>query len=669
MTLKGFVKSFYKATSSTYFLCGRHKLFNVVICRDVSVQRPCLPNRTPFVSPIPSSLVERRTLAVASSSSELHSEQNEEEDIDEEEEDWDDVQTSFDADNNIVLLSGDARKDRNVVRAVQQKLLSYNAGKDVMRQRRLTDEECAQLRRDVLYVLQTGQLPPMTAGGTLSGRESDSSSSSATTADLTPQLAAAGADLAASPGSRSFATTSVVHRTCDGRLLKVLRVLEAYGVAFSYLEFLRSRHLFNVATAVLACELIYKAAIYKLATQQDVADLIEYIEQRFPFTFSVSSIHKLYCLAATSKYKNAVEELKAEGLNFDSPTRHLILTSACFEHNDSRAAFDLLGALARNRRVFVDERSHDFKDMCSSACVFFARRAKSHPDMTLALFHKFLSMMQTLKISGLPFKIEPSVRDMFASISPTMTTNLAQIDSTGKCSGCSMLMPKEELNSKEFEDMKKFVMQELMHGKDVFRSSTPNEMRRFIQQVANSAPYDIVFDALNVAFHGAVRLFDDASRAQYLIGVINGFKKHLGCKTVCVVTRRHLLRNTPQQLAYLKKWTSLVLLDDSTVDDPFVLYSALASGPGCYVVSKDRYGFLCYALDFRVQSLFKRWLRTRLVSDWRLSVDGKLNMPESHALSSHVDQDGCHIPLMPKSSKQLNVPVQWICVRRSKESR
>jgi aspartyl-tRNA synthetase len=45
-------------------------------------------------------------------------------------------------------------------------------------------------------------------------------------------------------------------------------------------------------------------------------------------------------------------------------------------------------------------------------------------------------------------------------------------------------------------------MDRVVVGKDIFRNTTPEEMKEFLHFVKMTSPYDMVIDGLNVAFAG-----------------------------------------------------------------------------------------------------------------------------------------------------------------------
>lgn len=72
----------------------------------------------------------------------------------------------------------------------------------------------------------------------------------------------------------------------------------------------------------------------------------------------------------------------------------------------------------------------------------------------------------------------------------------------GICKSCQKHLNTITITEEEFRTLQRAFMDRVVVGKDVFRNTTPEEIKGFLHFVKMTAPYDLVIDGLNVAFTG-----------------------------------------------------------------------------------------------------------------------------------------------------------------------
>lgn len=72
----------------------------------------------------------------------------------------------------------------------------------------------------------------------------------------------------------------------------------------------------------------------------------------------------------------------------------------------------------------------------------------------------------------------------------------------GICKSCQKHLNTVPITEEEFRTLQCAFMDRVVVGKDVFRNTTPEEIKGFLHFVKMTAPYDMVIDGLNVAFTG-----------------------------------------------------------------------------------------------------------------------------------------------------------------------
>ena len=70
----------------------------------------------------------------------------------------------------------------------------------------------------------------------------------------------------------------------------------------------------------------------------------------------------------------------------------------------------------------------------------------------------------------------------------------------GNCLNCNLNLRQIEITNEEFNDLASAVLKNLMIGKNVYCSTSPQELKRYMTFVQTMKKYDVVVDGLNVAY-------------------------------------------------------------------------------------------------------------------------------------------------------------------------
>lgn len=533
---------------------------------------------------------------------------------------------SSEVDNNADISVSCIRQERQIV-TILREYLSDNDGHDC----RVSDQKCQELRNELFREAQknSGQMSKGSGSGAMGG-----------------------------------APTLLIPRRIDSQVLHAVLLNKLYGLGASYLMYLLRKDLYNPATVVQACEIAFKAWSDDLFTSEEAEQLLVYMDEKFGELFKVSPLHRNYVATITPRYKQMAETLMTSETK--SISYHVMLVCCCFKHGETRLAFDLLRSLADSEKITVSEFGYNFAYLCESVmkCALHKMKQNQAND-ALQIFRNFVDFVFRTKMSGLPAKLESQIREIFSGLNPVWNVEDVEIYKNGTCSHCGTKLVEENLTENEFIKMRTAVMNDLMFGKDVFRSSTPEEMIAFQKMLAINKPFDVVFDALNVAMYRTGRLSSPKVRVQNLINKIDHLKQQYNFKKACVIGRRHLFEGCPVEMGILRRIACVVSLDNATVDDPFTLYAALSSGAKCYVVSADQFSFLSRDVGLKEAQIFKRWLRCRLIGLFNEAGYSESILPNDHALLCQNDMGGYHVPLIPKPKE----PVRWICIRRPERNK
>ncbi|XP_059579035.1 mitochondrial ribonuclease P catalytic subunit isoform X3 [Alligator mississippiensis] len=92
-----------------------------------------------------------------------------------------------------------------------------------------------------------------------------------------------------------------------------------------------------------------------------------------------------------------------------------------------------------------------------------------------------------------------SIKLWFESIpGEKWTGRLTSMENGWGCPVCNQVLETIELSKKEYNILKKKIMKNVMQGNDIFKKTTPQELKRFQDFMENRLPYDIVLDGLNI---------------------------------------------------------------------------------------------------------------------------------------------------------------------------
>nr|CAG4637315.1 EOG090X0CGF [Ceriodaphnia reticulata] len=176
-------------------------------------------------------------------------------------------------------------------------------------------------------------------------------------------------------------------------------------------------------------------------------------------------------------------------------------------------------------------------------------------------------------------------------------------EATGRCQSCQKSLANTDVTDEEFTALRKRLLENVLFGKDVFIGSKPEELRKFQEFIQKTAPYDVVIDGLNVAYHQAAKSRDQPARKVQLQSVIKHFTSRK--QRVLVLTRKHLLQEPALQ--NMKKQAHIFITDNLSQDDPFLLYAAVQSKHTKFV-SDDLFRDHLYRLaDPQLQNIFRLW--------------------------------------------------------------
>ncbi|KAL3213980.1 hypothetical protein MRX96_007377 [Rhipicephalus microplus] len=293
------------------------------------------------------------------------------------------------------------------------------------------------------------------------------------------------------------------------------------------------------------------------------------------------------------------------------------------------------------------------------ACLEAARtlaQSGDHLDEGRQLVDHLLAYLATGSHGPLPTSLALNVSSFYKE--PGWSSGPATISRAGLCNRCNRQLEMHGLSDTEWEELRRGVMERCLVGDDPYLGSNPRELAKFRDFLERAPAYDVVLDGLNVAL--AKGSASQRDRAQQLLKAVHHYAVNEK-RTVLLVGRKHMLQWPAEVMDRVWKHCLRYLANDTSHDDPFVLYAALHGGPGTQVVSRDLMRqHLSRLSNPRLQELFTSWQQTHQV-EWR-------GAPASTMVSHKVtvqgsSTDGWHIPHAEANGTVATIAeVQWLCI-------
>lgn len=350
-----------------------------------------------------------------------------------------------------------------------------------------------------------------------------------------------------------------------------------------------------------------------------------------------------YCIIALSKTSKWQEALKLiEKNNFTnekcSHINQYIITAA-YKNNYASKAESIL--YNKNNLKFM----HSNKNMYSSFLDYYLKEPKKF----------FKAMNKIFTFWGNNYIIPTQeIANLFvdACNKTGLKTDHVIIDRSGKCNNCNNQLSYKPLLSTEFNKLVENIIPKMIVGGDIFRNTTPIELKTFKSFVYNKGPFDIVIDSLNIS--SASRYISRLKRVlQY---------SATNYKNVLVVARQHMVYMT--KLVSKFDNVQVFYLKDNTKDDPFMVYAALKSGINTKLITTDQLRQHNHNLcDTNLQNIFRRWQYTHQY--YYTPNSNHLIEPLRYDPYVQKNNGHWHVPYSEdtSSSTLLYSPVKdWLCI-------
>ncbi|KAL7306640.1 hypothetical protein TKK_0001320 [Trichogramma kaykai] len=388
--------------------------------------------------------------------------------------------------------------------------------------------------------------------------------------------------------------------------------------------------------------------------ERDILETYNALREDYPLLGAKSCEDCIVALCMTKHWELSFELLDMIcEFQEPGPLVHSAIMTAAFKNNDPQKAWKLISG----KTVPLTSSVHiSYLDYCQ-------RNFKGEK-----LINNVMKMLHFWRDQNLVLNqlVVDNYKTFFESLN--YVTSKTSVSKNGICSACKTQLTQTTLSQDNFKILSDSVMKKLIVGKNVFCTTSPQELKRYMLFIKSMKSYDIVIDGLNVAF--AKRKFQNKGSIKNIIEVVRYFQKY-SPKKVLVVGRAHMNWWSKEEMESLRSVADVFLTKNLSADDPFLLHLTLLSGSNTYFVSRDLMRQHLHLLrDSKLKRLFKRWQMSR---QYLFNTDTEtkniiLHPPPEFELNTQEDMNGIHIPFTELESlilpRSYTVPENWLCVRK-----
>lgn len=358
-------------------------------------------------------------------------------------------------------------------------------------------------------------------------------------------------------------------------------------------------------------------------------------------------------LSKSSNWRNVLELVKNEGLECNRSSVQIFnnLTAQAFRDTDIKLGWEMLNKIHNNNFQPNCETFQAYLDYCSIDRATF----KENVEKMLEFIGKNDVIVSKIVIEDLNHKIE----QFGGSATPT------ELSKIGICQSCEYQMPQLIQSQLEFHTFKR------EFEKVIVKPRIPSvQLSVFRQMVNKKKSYDYVIDSLNVT-----RVFPDSKgnifkQGKLLIEIVEQLK--MNNKKVFVVGKKHIEMWPEQAINFIRKNATVFLSNHKeAVDDVFMMYAALISGPKTHFVTNDLLTDYLEEFSDIGKEMFKNWQKQHqhFISYDHIKDSTHIYRPKKfHCNARKVEENGrWHIaytekPLLYSLKGLIRVPIQWVCI-------
>ncbi|XP_055325484.1 mitochondrial ribonuclease P catalytic subunit-like [Sitodiplosis mosellana] len=366
-------------------------------------------------------------------------------------------------------------------------------------------------------------------------------------------------------------------------------------------------------------------------------------------------LKELEVLSKSRDWRNVLDLVKNQGLKCNRSSVQVFnnLTAQAFWDADTALGWEMLNKINREDFQPNCETFQAYLDYCSMDRATFVEN--------LEKMLEFIGKNDVIVSKTVIKTLNHKIKKFGGSAVRTELSNI------GICQNCEHQMPSLLQSLLEFETLKREFEQLIL------KPRIPSVQLGLFRQIVNKKQsYDYVIDSLNVT-----RNFPDSKgnifkQGKLLTQIVEQLR--MQNKKVLIVGKKHVETWPESAVNFIRKNTTVFLSNHKeAVDDVFMMYGALVSGPNAHFVTNDMLTDHMQELSDNGKKLFKNWQKQH---QHFISYDYKTDSTHiyspkkfHHNARKTEDSKQWHIPYTEKpllySPKGLirRVPVEWACVK------
>ncbi|RVE46968.1 hypothetical protein evm_008352 [Chilo suppressalis] len=455
---------------------------------------------------------------------------------------------------------------------------------------------------------------------------------------------------------------SVNEKNLDAIFLKAMINAKQFDAALSYVEYLKRINTeFNLGCTNSILFLFYEIGkINELTTEQKsfILNSYESLYEKYKVLDSMTCDRLLHALCVIHEWKKALKVLDDLCLSSrPSHSSYSTLVATLFDNNKKGEALKLI------ERSICDSRP--LQTIAYLAWInYILKKYKQNQTKLKYLEEIFWHIFDNSVIIN--EETAQNIQDVYTSLGwNANVTKIAKVD--GQCSYCREKLDCLKIGEEEFLTLQKNIKDKLIVGSDLFLKTTPQELDKFLKFIHKMAPFDIVLDALNIAYVARKGAFE---RVNLLSTVVDYFTNRN--KKILLLGRKHMLYWPKKVMSDIMSKTCYFFTDDLTQDDPYFITAAVLSGMNTDIVSKDLLrGHRFLLKDKKLALAFRRW---QWQHQWMVFINNRKKLiiqpPLQFTPCAQKKDNAWHLPFekedattqmhMNDGTPDLN---SWLCLR------
>ncbi|XP_063594523.1 mitochondrial ribonuclease P catalytic subunit-like [Penaeus indicus] len=277
--------------------------------------------------------------------------------------------------------------------------------------------------------------------------------------------------------------------SCDALVMKRCLQASNYFLAASYIQYLENQGKEpNLATLSLYLRLCGQRVVD--CGEDKVLELYYQLLRKAKVLDANLSESVILALTSTSQWKLALKHIAniRRMCNVSTKVYSSIIT-ATFRNGDYDTGWRYLETMCQEEKMPADSTLLEWITQCEKAEGVEEKQ----------------SMMVTLLDKLILYEIFPKV-PVIESIANLFSKGLGwsnlyvKMSKSGKCPACNQQLHQLDISEAEFQELQNEYVPRVLHGSDIFRSSSPEEWHKFQTFLEERGPFSVVVDGLNVSY-------------------------------------------------------------------------------------------------------------------------------------------------------------------------